>query len=219
MSEVGSLKIEDLKIAQKSLSALYLYNWGTYQQSEKTLNSNISSRCPPQYGKLRPTNGWDRFGSLVHPSKFQRVSRLGFVTAAASLTGGQPNFARCLAVSCAATLYIHFGDFAWCNIHFAPKSCFVLYWQHYCTALQQRASAKLCGVVQGMELPDFCRRRHLQSAGRPSRCASAHVLVQVCIKDLWLWIRNRKVAFDKLAIIFRVTIVLFAFECTVRKGT
>jgi len=25
-----------------------------------------------------------------------------------SLTGGQPNFARCLAVSCAATLYIHF---------------------------------------------------------------------------------------------------------------
>jgi len=62
----------------------------------------------PQYGKLRPTNGWDRFGSLGHPSKFQRVSRLGFVTAATSLTGGQPNFARCLAVSLAGTLYIHF---------------------------------------------------------------------------------------------------------------
>ena len=43
-----------------------------------------------------------------HPSKFQRVSRLGFVTAATSLTGGQPNFARCLAVSRAGILYTHF---------------------------------------------------------------------------------------------------------------
>jgi len=33
-----------------------------------------------QYGELRPTNGWDRLASLGHPSTFQRVSRLGFVT-------------------------------------------------------------------------------------------------------------------------------------------
>ena len=32
--------------------------------------------------------------SLGHPCKFQSVSRLAFVTAATSLTGGQPNFAR-----------------------------------------------------------------------------------------------------------------------------
>jgi len=63
----------------------------------------------PQYGELRPTNGWDLFESLGHPSKFQRVSRLGFVTAATSLTGGQQNFARSLAVSWAGTLCIHFG--------------------------------------------------------------------------------------------------------------
>ena len=56
-----------------------------------------------QYGEHRPTNGRDRFGSLERLSKFQRVSRLGFVTAATSLTGGQPNFAQCLAVSWAAT--------------------------------------------------------------------------------------------------------------------
>jgi len=30
------------------------------------------------------------------------------VTAATSLNGGQPNFARCLSVSYAGTLYIHF---------------------------------------------------------------------------------------------------------------
>jgi len=50
-----------------------------------------------QYGELRSTNGWDLLASLGHPSKFQRVSRLYFITAPPSLNGGQPNFARCLA--------------------------------------------------------------------------------------------------------------------------
>jgi len=60
-----------------------------------------------QYGELR-TYGWDRLASLGHPSKFQRVLRLGFVTAPTSLNGGLPNFARCSAVSWAGTLYIPF---------------------------------------------------------------------------------------------------------------
>jgi len=46
--------------------------------------------------------------SLGHPRKFRPVSRLGFVTAATSFNGSQRNFARCLAVSCAGTLYVHF---------------------------------------------------------------------------------------------------------------
>ena len=33
----------------------------------------------------------------------------------------------------------------------------------------------ICGVVQGMELRNFCRGRHFCSAGRPSRWASAHI--------------------------------------------
>ena len=45
---------------------------------------------------------------MGHSSKFQRILRLAFVTAATLLTGGQPHFARCLAVSCAATLHIYF---------------------------------------------------------------------------------------------------------------
>jgi len=43
--------------------------------------------------------------SLGHLSKFQRVSRLCFITAPTSLNGDQPNFARCLAVSWAGTPY------------------------------------------------------------------------------------------------------------------
>ena len=87
-----------------------------------------------QYGKLWPTGGWDRLGCLGHPSKFEWVSRLGFVTAATSLNGSQPNnFAWCLAVSWAGTLYMHFRgllapwrNFAWCKIHFTSQSCVFL---------------------------------------------------------------------------------------------
>jgi len=69
------------------------------------------------YGELRSTSGWDRFVNLRHPSKFQRLSRLGSVTARYSSSGREPNFA----------------------------------------------------VLN--------RGRHLCSAGRPSRWASAHILV------------------------------------------
>jgi len=51
----------------------------------------------------------DQLVSLGHHSKLQWVSRLGFITAPTSLSGGQPDFARCLAVSCIGTLCIHFG--------------------------------------------------------------------------------------------------------------
>ena len=91
--------------------------------------------------------------------------------------------ARSLAVSWAGTLYIHFlglapwRKFATCKIHFATKSCVLLYWQRYCTALQQRAAAKLCGMVQRMKLRNFRRKRHLYLPGRPSRWALAHILV------------------------------------------
>ena len=63
----------------------------------------------PQYRELRPISGWHRFTSLRHPSKFQRVSRVGFVTAPTSFNGRQPNFAQCFSTSWAGTLYIHFG--------------------------------------------------------------------------------------------------------------
>jgi len=60
---------------------------------KKLLSSNISSKCPPQYGELPPTSGWDCVVSLGHSSKFQRVSRLGSVTERHSSIGRQPNVA------------------------------------------------------------------------------------------------------------------------------
>jgi len=76
---------------------------------EKLSNSNISSTCPHNMANFGPLTAEIGPGVWDAPSKLQRVSRLAFVTAAMSLTGGQPNFARCLAVSWASALYyIHF---------------------------------------------------------------------------------------------------------------
>jgi len=62
--------------------------------------------------------------SLGHTSKFQRVSRLGFVTAATSLNGRQPNFGRCLGISWAVTLCIHCGALnpitEFCQVQHSP---------------------------------------------------------------------------------------------------
>jgi len=57
-----------------------------YRQSEKNVKQQYVLHMSPQYGKLRPMNGWDPLASLGHTSKFQRVSSLAFITAVTSLT-------------------------------------------------------------------------------------------------------------------------------------
>ena len=65
-----------------------------YRQSEKKLvEHQYLLQMSLQYGELRPTNGWDRLVGLGHPIIFQRVSRLGSVTARQSSSGRQPYFA------------------------------------------------------------------------------------------------------------------------------
>jgi len=56
---------------------------------KKLVKQQYVVHMSPQYGELRPTNGWDRSGSLRHPCKFQQASHPGSVTA----SGCQPNFA------------------------------------------------------------------------------------------------------------------------------
>ena len=97
---------------------------------KKLVKQQYFMQMSPEFGELRPTNGWDQLASFGYPSKFQQVSRLGLVTAATSLTGGQPNLARCLAVSWVGTLYTFLGAFApwWnfarCKLHFGPSLAF-----------------------------------------------------------------------------------------------
>jgi len=108
---------------------------------------------------------------LGHPSKFQRVSRLGFVTAATSINGSQPNFAQYLAVSWAATLYIHFWRLLPHN-GILPGAKFTLRPSLCCPILS--------ALLHGTRIVALSRGRHLYSAGRPSRWASAHILGCLC---------------------------------------
>jgi len=45
--------------------------------------------------------------------------------------------------------------------------------------------AKLCGVIEGMELQNNHRGHHLYRAGRPSGWASAHILVHYCFAIIY----------------------------------
>jgi len=95
----GSLEMQDSKNCQKlaicapshNFVGLYLRNEGTYRQSEKNLlSNNISSTCPHNMVNFGPLAAEIVWG---HPCKFQRVSRLGSVTARHCTSGRQPNFA------------------------------------------------------------------------------------------------------------------------------
>ena len=111
-----------------------------------------------QYGELQPISGWDRFGSLGHPQQISIgfTSWLHYCTDVTQWRSTKlcTMFGRRLGWY---TIYTFLGAFApWRNfatcIHFAAKSCVLLYWKYYWMALEQWASAKLCGVVRGMEL-------------------------------------------------------------------
>jgi len=142
-----------------------------------------------QYGERRPTNGWDRFTSLGHPSKFQQVSHIGFVTAATSLTGDQRNFARCLAISLAGTRCIHFRGFLPRHLilpgaKFTLRRKLALSYFDRVTA-QHSSSGRQPNFVAWSKEWNYgtVAPSHFQQMappifrGRPSRWASAHILV------------------------------------------
>ena len=133
----------------------YIDNW-----KNKLLKQQYFLHMSSQYGELQPANGWDRLASLWHPSKFQRVLHLGFVTAPPSLNGGQPNFARCLAISWAGILYAFLGLLSLNGI--LPGAKFTLHlslaFSYIGSVTAQHSSSghqPNCSIVQGMELQNF----------------------------------------------------------------
>jgi len=147
------------------------------QKKNKLIKQQYFLQMSWQYGELRPISGWDRFTSLGHPANFNRLRVLAsLLQRRRSKEANQTLHDLWSSPELVHYIYIFGGfcfapwqNFATSKIHFASKSCVLVYWHRYCTAFQQRASAKLCGVVQGMELRKFGRRRHLYSARRPSR--------------------------------------------------
>ena len=114
---------------------------------EKPVKQQYLLHTSTQYGKLRPTNGWDRFTSLGqgHPHQIS----MGFASClryCSDVAHRRPT-KLCMMFGYLLhwyTIYTLSGalaprrNFARCKIHFTSKSCFLLYSQHYCMALQQR---------------------------------------------------------------------------------
>ena len=153
------------------------------------LSSNIPSTCSYNMANFGPQMAETGSGVWGTPANL----RLGFVTAATSSPEANqtlhdvwpsPGLVYCIFIFGALAQW---WNFARCKIHLASKSCLLLYWQHYCTALQERVSAELFGMVQRMELRNFRRGCHLYSVGRPSDWASAHILVWHYFK---MWLRS-----------------------------
>ena len=100
--------------------------------------------------------------SLGHPCKFQSVSRVGFITAATLLTGGQANFARCLDVSSAGALCIHFGGLLSPN-GILPRAKFIVY--------ASTQHLQLCLVISSQLRHVWTIGKNLLNNNMSSRCA------------------------------------------------
>jgi len=127
------------------------------------LSSNISSRCLHNMANFGPVMNEIRWRFRAH----HQIST-GFASLlhyCSDVAHWRPTklctmFGRLLcwhAVYALSAAHAPWQNFAMCKIHFTSKSCVLVYWHRYCMALQQRALAKLCGMVQGMELGNFCR--------------------------------------------------------------
>jgi len=154
---------------------------------KKIVKQQYLPHMSSQYGELQPTSGWDRFGCLGHPSKFQRVSRLGFVTASTSLNGSQPNVAQCLAVCWAGTLYIHFGGpcplTEFCELQ--KSLCVQVLRSPILAALLHGTRAAAVSQTLWRDITELSQRAPPIFGGRPSRWESAHILVIfICVPIL-----------------------------------
>jgi len=108
MLHAARCKYRSQKVAKKSSSGQHRATLSGYifvtkeriDNRKKMLSRNISSSCShnmanfgPLAAEIDQTTGSISAGSLGHPCKFQRVSRLGSVTPRHSSSGRQPNFA------------------------------------------------------------------------------------------------------------------------------
>jgi len=94
-----------------------------------------------QYGELQPTNGWDRLQVCSTPAYFKGYRFLASLLQQRCSTEVNQTLHDAWPSPARYTIYKVFGgscpltNFASCKIHFASKSCILLFWQRYCTSL------------------------------------------------------------------------------------
>ena len=103
-------------------------------RKKKLVKQQYVLHMSPQYGELRPTSSWDRLTSLGHPCKFQRVSRLGSVTAQHLVVGVSQTLRRWTeGTTCIRQGDHHVGHWPTFIVFFVLLTlfvCFILNSQH-----------------------------------------------------------------------------------------
>jgi len=77
-------------------------------RKKNLLNSNISSMCPHSMLNFSPITAEIDLGVWGIPANFNEFRVLALLLDRRSLSGGQPNIARCLTISWSGTRYIHY---------------------------------------------------------------------------------------------------------------
>jgi len=132
-------------------------------RENNVLNSNISSRCHHNMANFGPLTAEITLPVLGTPASFNRFHVLpSLLQWRRSPEANQTLHTIWPSPRLVHYIYIFGGfcpwwNFARCKIHFTSNSCVLLYWQHYCTALQQQAWANLCIVVQKRNYGTFAQ--------------------------------------------------------------
>jgi len=133
---------------------LYLPNEGTYRQSEKNmLSSNISSTCPHNmvnfsllaaeiislvWGTPANFNGFRVLASLLQRRRSTKANQTSHIVwPLAGLVDHIIHIRR---------LLLRNGILPGAKFTLRPPSLALSYWERYCTAVEQWARTKLCGV-------------------------------------------------------------------------
>jgi len=153
--------IQDAKITQKIAICAVSYNFvGLYIFAAKAFVDNQKKPVKQQYFLHMSSQRLRSVGEFGAPQQISTgfASWLRYCTNVAQRSSTKlcTMFGRLLGWY---TVYTFWGllllmEFYQVQISLCVESC-VLYWQRYCTALEQWASAKLCGVVQVRELRRF----------------------------------------------------------------
>jgi len=184
--------MQDVKIAKNSPSAHhrttlsgYIFPTKAYVDNrKKSIKHQYLLHTFSQYGVLRPTNCWYRFGGLRHPANFNEFRVLASLL---QQCRSQPNFARCLSVSWAGTL-VHYiytflglllpqGILPGTKFTLRPNLAF-----SYIGSVIVRHSSR----ERQSNFEAYSGGRHLYSAERTSRLALAHILVMVALCNMTL---------------------------------
>jgi len=197
----GSLEIQDAKMTPKNhhlrttaqlCRAMFSPLRHELTIGKKLVKQQYLLQMSPQYGKLRPTNGWDQLASLGHSTQQISTGLASWLCYCSDGTHRRPTklctiFRRLLG---------------WYSIYTFSGALAPAPWQNFCQvqnsfSVQVLHSLILAALLHGtpaagvsqtlwrctrQELWTFRRVRHLYLAGRPSCWASAHILVD---KVLW----------------------------------